>query len=101
MPVKNSSSKSARGQRNPTPQALSREQDVERNHVLAAVAYLWIFCLVPLLTKKDSPYAQFHAKQGVVLALAWFALWVVGIFPILGWLVFFFGSIVLVIVNLL
>ena len=25
----------------------------------------------PLLTKKDSPYAQFHAKQGMVLFGAW------------------------------
>ena len=76
-------------------------KDVRNNRALAGLAYFWIFALVPLLIKKDSPYAQFHAKQGVVLALAWFLVWVVGIIPILGWLIFFFGSIILLVVNLM
>ena len=80
---------------------ISHEHDVDMNRALAVVAYLWIFCLVPLVAKKSSPYAQFHAKQGVVLALAWFFLWIIGIIPLLGWLIFFFGSIVLMVVNLL
>jgi uncharacterized membrane protein len=41
--------------------------DVEANKVTAAMAYFWILCLVPLLSKKDSKFAQFHAKQGLVL----------------------------------
>jgi uncharacterized membrane protein len=80
---------------------ISRERDVEDNRILAVIAYLWIFCLIPLLARRDSPYAQFHAKQGVVLAIAWFLVWVVGIIPLLGWLAFFFGSLVLVVVNLM
>ncbi|PJE75967.1 hypothetical protein COV04_02330 [Candidatus Uhrbacteria bacterium CG10_big_fil_rev_8_21_14_0_10_48_11] len=73
----------------------------ERDWMLAAVSYLWIFCVIPLVLRKGSPFVQFHAKQGAVLAITWFLLWVVGIIPILGWLVFFFGSILLVAVNLL
>lgn len=78
-----------------------QQKDIEQNKVMAVIAYLWIFCLIPLVAKKDSPYAQFHAKQGVVLALAWFIIWIVGIIPLLGWLVFFFGSIILLVVNLI
>ena len=43
------------------------DPDVEANKILAAISYLWILCLIPLLTKKDSKFAQFHAKQGLVL----------------------------------
>ena len=45
----------------------SRDLDVELNKTVAALSYIWILCLVPLLAKKDSEYAQFHAKQGLVL----------------------------------
>ena len=80
---------------------VNHQQDIEDNRALAVIGYLWIFCLIPLLAKKSSPYAQFHAKQGVILALAWFFLWVIGIVPLLGWLIFFFGSIALMVVNLI
>ena len=40
-------------------------------------------------------------RQGIVLAIAWFLVWVIGIIPILGWLIFFFGSIILLVVNLM
>lgn len=78
----------------------NHEKDVEANRVLAIIAYLWIFCIIPLM-KKDSPYAQFHAKQGVVLALTWFLLWAIGIVPLLGWLIFIIGSPILMVVNLI
>lgn len=37
---------------------------------MAAVSYLGVFCLIPLIFAKDSAFAQYHAKQGVVLAIA-------------------------------
>jgi len=61
--------------------------DAKENKVLAIIAYLGILCLIPLLLKKDSPFAQFHGKQGLVLLLAWIVASVVMIVPILGWLV--------------
>lgn len=42
-------------------------QDVENNKMSAAISYIWILCLYGLLFKKDSPFVQFHAKQGVAL----------------------------------
>lgn len=40
-----------------------REQD--KIHLI--LAYLGCLSLIPFLTVKDSPYVQWHAKQGVVL----------------------------------
>jgi uncharacterized membrane protein len=45
----------------------SKDPDVEANKSVAALSYFWILCLVPLLGKKDSKFAQFHAKQGLIL----------------------------------
>lgn len=60
----------------------AKDPDVEKNKNMAALSYIWILCLVPLLLKKDSKFAQFHAKQGLVLfiieliagLLVWFPL---------------------------
>ena len=76
-------------------------KDVEENRVVAAIGYIFILCLIPLLTKKDSAFAQFHAKQGLILVIGWFVIWVIMIIPVLGWIVNFLGSILLVIFSLL
>jgi len=61
------------------------QKDVEENKYVAALSYLGILFLVPLLLKKESPFAQFHAKQG----LGFCVLFVVGMaifwFPVIGW----------------
>jgi len=65
------------------PQApMSEDQDVRDNKIWALLAYFGILVLIPLLAKKDSKFAQFHAKQGLVMFIAWFFSWI----PILGWL---------------
>lgn len=73
--------------------------DAHRHRLLAAMCYLWILCVVPLITNEESPYVRFHAKQGVVLALAWLVLWIVGVIPLIGWIIFFAGSIILLVIN--
>ncbi len=45
----------------------SNDADVEQNKAMAALSYVWILFLVPLLGKKNSKFAQFHAKQGLIL----------------------------------
>lgn len=54
---------------------------------MALLAYLGILVLIPLLAKRDSPYAQFHGKQGLLLLLGWIAASVIGTIPLLGWVV--------------
>jgi len=75
--------------------------DVEDNKIIASLSYIFILCLVPLFLKRKSAYAQFHARQGLTIAVAWFALWVIGIVPVLGWLIAFFGNILLMIVSII
>lgn len=66
------------------PQApLTDEQDIQQNKIWALLAYLGILFLIPLLAKKDSKFAQFNAKQGLVLFVANF-IWMI---PFVGWLV--------------
>ena len=45
--------------------------DVEKNKVMAILAYLGCLCLVPLWAAKDSPFARYHANQGLTLLLGW------------------------------
>lgn len=62
-------------------------KDAEENKAIAAIGYLGILFLIPLLAKKDSPYAQFHGKQGMVLCIAWAILVMLGWIPFLGWFI--------------
>lgn len=41
--------------------------DIQQNKVMAVLSYLGILFLVPLLAAPNSPYARFHANQGLVL----------------------------------
>ena len=63
-------------------------EDIEENKWIACLAYVGILFLIPMLAKKDSPYSQFHAKQGFVLFLGWIAATVVNVIPILGQIIF-------------
>ena len=58
-------------------------KDAEENKFVAALSYLGILFLVPLLVKKDSPFAQFHAKQGLILCVGFL---VFSFIPFFGWL---------------
>ncbi len=37
---------------------------------MIVLAYLWPLALIPLLIEKDDPDVQWHAKHGIVLAVA-------------------------------
>lgn len=50
----------------------------------AAIAYIWILCLVPFILKRGSRYVRYHAKQGVVLFIAEVILSVILIIPFIG-----------------
>lgn len=65
--------------------------------IISAVGYLWILCLLPLLGKKDSEFAQHHGRQGLVLTIVSFGLWLVMWIPFLGWIVGFLGTIAIVV----
>jgi uncharacterized membrane protein len=60
-----------------------KDRDVEDNKNIALLSYLWVLFLIPLLIKKDSKFAQFHAKQGLILFILSLVCW----FPFFGQLV--------------
>jgi uncharacterized membrane protein len=60
-----------------TPEALEvSADDAEKNKIFGIIAYIGILCLVPLLAVKDSPFARYHANQGLTLFLAEIVIWV-------------------------
>ena len=75
------------------PQA-NNPKDIEENKVMAAIGYLGILCLIPLLAKKDSPFAQFHAKQALVLFIVEVVGWVIFWIPVIGWILMIFVYVV-------
>lgn len=65
------------------------QDDIENNKILSLFAYIGILFLVPLLAAKDSPYARFHASQGLTLFIVEIAYAIVVtiltfIIPLLG-----------------
>lgn len=82
------------------------DRDVLENKGMAALSYLGILFLIPLLTKKKSPFVRFHLNQGISLFAARILLWVTG--ALTGWLggalmalggIFLFGCSIFGIVN--
>lgn len=67
--------------------------DAEKNKVFGVLAYIGILFLVPLLAAPESKFAKFHANQGLTLFIVEVGLSMIAIIPILGWLIWFFGSI--------
>ena len=45
-------------------------KDAQDNKVMGILAYLGILVLVPILAAKESPFARFHANQGLLLLIA-------------------------------
>jgi uncharacterized membrane protein len=75
----------------PTPPAqpqapMEGDDDIKENKIMAALSYLGILVLIPLLAKKESKFAQFHAKQGLVFLIVWVIGWFLLFIPVIGWL---------------
>jgi uncharacterized membrane protein len=69
------------------------QEDADTNKVFGILAYIGPLCFVAIIVAKDSPYAKYHANQGLVLFVAEIAtmiitsalLWI----PFLGLVVYF------------
>lgn len=74
--------------------------DVEQNKGMAIVAYILFF--IPLIAAKDSRYAMYHANQGLTLFLTALGVNVVlGIIPILGWILMPFANLAILLLAVL
>lgn len=71
------------------------QQDIQNNKILAILAYLGAFIILPLLIGKDSPYVKQNVNQGLIICLASVVL---NVFA--GFLIFVpFGSIFAMAIN--
>jgi len=55
-------------------------------------AFLGVFLtligfVIVILTRKKDKYAMFYAKQGLVLGIAWVAVSVLSMVPVIGWFI--------------
>lgn len=65
---------------------------------VAVIAYLTFIGLIiafVMNNDKKDPFAAYHIKQSLGLTVCGIAVFAVGMIPILGWLVSFFGSLFL------
>lgn len=45
-------------------------KDAQDNKIMGILAYLGILVLIPIFAAKESPFARFHANQGLLLLIA-------------------------------
>jgi len=65
---------------------------------IAIIAYITIIGLIiafVMNNDKKSEFAKFHIKQSLGLALTGLALGIIGMIPLLGWIIYILGIIVL------
>lgn len=72
---------------------------------MAAIGYVFILCFIPLLMAKDSAFAQYHAKQGLVLFIVEIVIMIISnilvFIPVLGWFVMMVLNLAVVILSII
>ncbi len=63
------------------------KEDIEKNKVMAILAYLSWLVLIPLFVASNSKFARYHCNQGIVLWLAGVVASIIGFIPVLGWII--------------
>lgn len=51
--------------------------DIQQNKDIAALSYLWLLSIVIQRNRRDSPFVQYHARQGIWLFLLSIPIWLV------------------------
>ncbi len=69
--------------------------------VFGILSYGWVLVLIPLLIKKDDDFVHFHAKQGLIMLIAWIGGAILSILPFFGWIIGLLSYAVLGIVSLI
>lgn len=72
-------------------------QQLGEGKVLAILAYLPFFCIIPLLFRRDNPFVLSHGKQGLVIFVGEIGVFIVHI--ILGVWILKFGMFILLVLS--
>ncbi len=75
------------------------DKEIQDGRFFAVISYIFFLCILTLLFKKNNKFAQYHAKQGLVLFVFEVAGFVLSIIPILSWLMHTVGFTLAVIVS--
>ncbi|MGB2762308.1 MAG: hypothetical protein WBC21_02065 [Minisyncoccales bacterium] len=82
------------------PEQVSEKKEKEKD-LTVILSYIGILFLVPLIVCKDNAFAQFHAKQGLVLFIAEVATMLIAWIPFFGWFIGFICWFIWVILSLI
>lgn len=77
------------------------KKDIEDNKLIAAIGYLGILCLIPLLLKPKSQFCKFHGKQGLILCIGWVINFFIGLIPFIGWMLGLIGMAALAVLSII
>ena len=84
----------------PTPPPPQPAQTGLSDNAAGALAYVTVIPAIIFLVAEPynkNPYIKFHAWQNIFLCIACFAVGIVGVIPVLGWLIVLVGMPVLLI----
>ena len=60
-------------------QSSNEEVQILEGKIFAILSYLSIFCIIPLVFKKDNKFAYTHGKQGLIIFVAEVAVFIIHI----------------------
>ena len=76
------------------------QADIDKNKTMAGLAYIIFF--LPLVACPDSRFGKYHANQALVLLLAGIiGSFVLGLIPILGWILLLPFSILILVLAIM
>ena len=77
-----------------------QEQDIKEGKFFAIISYISFLCAFAFWLKKHNKFALYHAKHGLVLFVFEVVGFIISIIPILGWLIWTFGIVVISLVSI-
>ena len=80
--------------------SLLEEKNIREGKLLAALSYLSFLCIVSLSLKKNNPFIERHAKQGLVLFVLEVASFLLSIIPFFAWPIRTFGFVVFALLSI-
>jgi uncharacterized membrane protein len=84
-----------------SPEKKDSKEEKQKVDSLVILSYLGIFLFIPLLTRRNDEFCQYHLKQGLVLFFGEIiAVFLFGL-PVIGWLVGYFALISLIVLSVL
>ena len=66
----------------------------------AAISYLGVLSMAPLILHFKSGYIKHHARQGLFLFMMEILMFIIFVIPFVGWIIGFFGGILCFIASL-